>query len=165
MEIIKTINLTKQFGDFTANSNISLSVNEQEIKCIVGENGAGKSTLMNMLYGVFKPTSGHIYIRGEEVHFSSPADSMAHGIGMVHQHFKLVSSLSVYENILLGTEIHHTTKKGLKTPFIDNKKRNSSSKRLNRNIPLCIKSSRQNKRSISRKQTTSRNIKKCSIGM
>ncbi len=123
MEIIKTINLTKQFGDFTANSNISLSVNEQEIKCIVGENGAGKSTLMNMLYGVFKPTSGHIYIRGEEVHFSSPADSMAHGIGMVHQHFKLVSSLSVYENILLGTEIHHTTKKGLKTPFIDNKKK------------------------------------------
>lgn len=122
MEIIKTINLTKKFGDFTANSNISLSVKEKEIKCIVGENGAGKSTLMNMLYGVFKPTSGQIFIRGKEVHFSSPSDAMAHGIGMVHQHFKLVSSLTVYENILLGTEILYSTKKGIKTPFIDNKK-------------------------------------------
>lgn len=122
MEIIKTINLTKKFGDFTANSNITFSVQEKEIKCIVGENGAGKSTLMNMLYGVFKPTSGHIFIHGKEVTFSSPTDAISHGIGMVHQHFKLVSSLTVYENILLGTEIHHKTKKGIKTPFIDNKK-------------------------------------------
>ena len=102
MDIIKTENLTKKFGTFTANDNINLYVKEKEIKCIVGENGAGKSTLMNMLYGVLKPTSGKIFIRNEQVNFSSPSDAMEHGIGMVHQHFKLVPSLTVFENICFG---------------------------------------------------------------
>jgi len=100
--------------------NINLDVKEQEIKCIVGENGAGKSTMMNMLYGLLQPTSGKILIRGKEVTLNSPVDAIANGIGMVHQHFKLVPSLTVYENILLGAEI--TQKKGgMKTPFIDQK--------------------------------------------
>lgn len=108
--IIETQNLTKKFGDFIANNDINLQVEKQEIKCIVGENGAGKSTLMNMLYGVLKPTSGKILLNGEELVMNSPTDAIRHGIGMVHQHFKLVPSLSVYENILLGSEI---TRRGL----------------------------------------------------
>ena len=63
--MIQTIDLTKKFGDFTANDHINLDVKEQEIKCIVGENGAGKSTMMNMLYGLLQPTSGKILIRGD----------------------------------------------------------------------------------------------------
>lgn len=120
MEIIRTIDLTKRFGNFTANDAINFSVKEGEIKCIVGENGAGKSTLMNMLYGVLKPTEGKILIRGKEVDFQSPLDAIAQGIGMVHQHFKLVPSLTVYENITLGTEINKTIN-NRKLPFVDTK--------------------------------------------
>jgi len=118
MSIIKTINLTKKFGDFTANDEISLSVEKQEIKCIVGENGAGKSTLMNMLYGLLRPTSGKILLHDKETEINSPTDAIALGLGMVHQHFKLVPSLTVYENILLGAEL----KKSSKSPLVDEKK-------------------------------------------
>lgn len=118
MSIIRTVDLTKKFDDFTANDKITLSVEPQEIKCIVGENGAGKSTLMNMLYGVLKPTSGKIMIDEKEVDFKSPLDAIASGIGMVHQHFKLVPSLTVYENILLGAEIQRNWK-GKKLPLVD----------------------------------------------
>jgi ABC-type uncharacterized transport system ATPase subunit len=121
MSIIKTIDLTKRFGDFTANDHINLSVEQQEIKCIVGENGAGKSTLMNMLYGMVAPTEGKILIHGEEVSMKSPVDAIANGIGMVHQHFKLVPSLTVFENILLGAEINKTLFKSRKSPLIDTK--------------------------------------------
>lgn len=114
MKVIQTVDLTKQFGDFTANERINLSVEKQEIKCIVGENGAGKSTLMNMLYGLLKPTSGKILINEKEVELNSPIHAIKNGIGMVHQHFKLVPSLTVYENIMLGAEI-------VKRPFIDKK--------------------------------------------
>ncbi|MDD3404528.1 MAG: ABC transporter ATP-binding protein [Hespellia sp.] len=105
MNMIQTIDLTKRFGDFTANDHISLAVKEQEIKCIVGENGAGKSTLMNMLYGLLEPTEGKILIREKEVNLKSPTDAIANGIGMVHQHFMLIPSLTVFENILLGAEV------------------------------------------------------------
>lgn len=105
MKMIETIGLTKKYGDFTANDHIDLSVEEQEIKCIVGENGAGKTTLMNMLYGLLEPTEGKIMIKNQEVHLKSPIDAIAKGIGMVHQHFKLVPSLTVYENIMLGIEM------------------------------------------------------------
>ena len=118
--MIQTIDLTKKFNDFVANDHINLDVKEREIKCIVGENGAGKSTMMNMLYGLLQPTSGKILIRGKEVTLNSPIDAIANGIGMVHQHFKLVPSLTVYENILLGAEITQN-KNGMKTPFIDQK--------------------------------------------
>lgn len=105
MNAIQTVDLTKKFDKFVANDHINLTVEKNEIKCIVGENGAGKTTLMNMLYGVLQPTSGKILINGEQVRFRSPLDAIAHGIGMVHQHFKLAPSLTVYENILLGVEI------------------------------------------------------------
>ena len=118
MSIIQTIDLTKKFDAFTANDKINISVAPQEIKCIVGENGAGKSTLMNMLYGALRPTSGKILIDGQEISFKNPTDAIGHGIGMVHQHFKLVPSLTVYENILLGSEINKTWR-GRKSPFID----------------------------------------------
>lgn len=105
MNKIETFNLTKKFGEFTANNNISISIKEGEITAIVGENGAGKTTLMNMLYGMIEPTSGEIHIDGKAVNFKSPVDAIENGIGMVHQHFKLVPSLTVFENIMLGTEI------------------------------------------------------------
>jgi len=103
--ILSTKALTKKFGGFTANDQIFLTVHEGQIKAIVGENGAGKTTLMNMLYGELQPTSGEIFLRGEKVEFSSPRDAITKGIGMVHQHFMLVPSMTVYENIVLGAEI------------------------------------------------------------
>lgn len=116
--MIETKDLTKKFGDFTANDRINLQVKEGEIKCIVGENGAGKTTLMNMLYGLLQPTSGEIWIKGQKTVLKSPLEAIAAGIGMVHQHFKLVPSLTVYENILLGSEITKTKGK-FRLPLID----------------------------------------------
>lgn len=122
MDMIQVIDLTKKFGDFTANEKINITVEKQEIKCIVGENGAGKTTLMNMLYGLLIPTSGKIFINGEEVILKSPLDAIKKGIGMVHQHFKLAPSLTVYENVVLGNEINiYLGKNKIKTPFINNK--------------------------------------------
>lgn len=111
---IETFNLTKKFGDFTANDNISISIRKGEITAIVGENGAGKTTLMNMLYGLLQPTNGVIRIDGNEVFLKSSIDAIANGIGMVHQHFKLVPSLTVFENIMLGIEIKKNIKIGKK---------------------------------------------------
>lgn len=107
MAVIETKNLSKQFGDFTAVDQVSIQFKSGEIHAICGENGAGKSTLMNMLYGLLQPSSGELLINGEKVRFQSPRDAVSKGIGMVHQHFKLVPSLTVYENVLLGHEICH----------------------------------------------------------
>ncbi len=105
MTIIETKQLTKKFGKFVANDSIDVAIEQGEIRAIIGENGAGKTTLMNMLYGMLQPTSGEIYIRGQKVKLTSPKVAIAKGLGMVHQHFKLVPSLTVYENIMLGAEI------------------------------------------------------------
>lgn len=113
--IIETRKLTKKFGNFTANNEIDLSVQEGEIRAIIGENGAGKSTLMNMLYGILEPSSGEILYRGKAVQIKSPRDAISLGIGMVHQHFKLSPSLTIYENIVLGTERVREYKIGNKT--------------------------------------------------
>lgn len=118
MSAIRTVDLTRTFDDFIANDRINLTVEPREIKCIVGENGAGKTTLMNMLYGVLKPTAGQIYLYDQPVSFQSPLDAMEKHIGMVHQHFKLVPSLTVYENILLGVELNRIWR-GRATPLID----------------------------------------------
>ncbi len=121
--IIKAEKLTKKFGDFTANDSIDFEVQKGEIRAIIGENGAGKTTLMNMLYGLLQPTSGQIYFEGAPVKLNSPKDAITNGIGMVHQHFKLSPSLTVYENILLGLEIKKKLRIGKKTidlPIIDN---------------------------------------------
>lgn len=97
-------NITKKFGDFTANDNIDLDVKRGEIHSLLGENGAGKSTLMNMLYGMYSPTSGDIYINGEKKEFKDPNDAIKAGLGMVHQHFMLIEPFTIVENIILGME-------------------------------------------------------------
>ena len=102
--VIEMRNIVKKFGDFTANDGINLTVHKGEIHAILGENGAGKSTLMNQLYGLLKPTSGDILVRGKKITMQSPRDAIEAGIGMVHQHFMLVQPFTVTENIILGTE-------------------------------------------------------------
>ncbi len=99
---IKIENLTKTFGSVVANNNVSLEVRKGEIHALLGENGSGKSTLMNMLSGIYTPDSGAIYIRGKKVSFRNPKESMALGIGMIHQHFRLVEVLTAKENIIAG---------------------------------------------------------------
>jgi len=96
--------IVKRFGDFTALDGVDLVVGEHEIHALLGENGAGKSTLMNILYGLYRPDAGTIRLRGQEVHIRSPRDAIAHGIGMIHQHFMLVPPLTVAENVVLGDE-------------------------------------------------------------
>ncbi|WP_429419504.1 ABC transporter ATP-binding protein [Nocardia sp. GAS34] len=96
--------MTKRFGTLVANDHIDLTVEPGEIHCLLGENGAGKSTLMNMLYGLLQPDEGQILLDGEPWECRSPRDSIAAGIGMVHQHFMLVPVFTVAENIMLGRE-------------------------------------------------------------
>jgi len=102
--VVEMKDIVKKFGDFTANDHINLTVHKGEVHAILGENGAGKSTLMNVLYGLYKPTSGTIKIDGKEVNMSSANDAIAIGIGMVHQHFMLIQPFTVTENIVLGVE-------------------------------------------------------------
>lgn len=96
--------ITKRFPGVVANDKIDLDVKAGEIHALLGENGAGKSTLMNILYGLSTPDEGDILLDGEPVHIADPADAIARGIGMVHQHFMLIPVLTVAENILLGAE-------------------------------------------------------------
>jgi general nucleoside transport system ATP-binding protein len=96
--------ITKRFPGVVANSDIQLRVARGEVHAIVGENGAGKSTLMKTLYGMHRPDEGQILVDGREVHFRSPNDAIAAGIGMVHQHFMLADNFTVLENVVLGSE-------------------------------------------------------------
>ena len=96
--------ITKTFGSVVANNNVNLKVNRGEILSILGENGSGKTTLMNMIAGIYFPDAGEIFIDGEPVVIRSPKDAFAHGIGMIHQHFKLVDVFTATENIVLGFE-------------------------------------------------------------
>jgi simple sugar transport system ATP-binding protein len=96
--------ITKRYPGVVANHDIDITVRRGEVHAIVGENGAGKSTLMKTLYGMHKPDEGEIEVDGAPVHFSSPADAIKAGIGMVHQHFMLADNLTVLENIVLGAE-------------------------------------------------------------
>ena len=101
---IELTGITKRFPGVVANDNVNLSVAPGEIHAVCGENGAGKSTLMKILFGMQSPDEGTMRIHGEEVRFSSPADAIGRGIGMVHQHFMLAGQLTVLENVILGTE-------------------------------------------------------------
>lgn len=113
--LLEVKNVTKIYpGGVLANHNVNFSVDEGEIHALVGENGAGKSTLMKMLFGMEEPTAGQIFLRGKEIKFSSSKDAIASGIGMVHQHFMLVDSLTGAENMMLGLK---------KSSFMVNKKR------------------------------------------
>ena len=96
--------ITKVFGSVVANDKIDLTVRYGEIMALLGENGSGKTTLMNMLSGIYHPDAGSILVGGKEVSINSPVDSRNLGIGMIHQHFKLVDVLSATENIVLGLE-------------------------------------------------------------
>mgnify|MGYP001465055786 CR=1 FL=1 len=100
--VIELRNITKTFGSVVANKNINFNVRSGEIHSLLGENGSGKSTLMNVLSGIYAPDSGSIFIRGKEVHFNSPKDSIKMGIGMIYQHFKLVDVFTASENIIMG---------------------------------------------------------------
>ena len=108
--VIEMNHITKQFGNFKANDDITLQVKKGEIHALLGENGAGKSTLMSVLFGLYQPEEGEIRINGKTVNINNPNDANDLGIGMVHQHFKLVHNFTVLESIVLGRE---TTKMGV----------------------------------------------------
>ena len=108
-------NITKKFSGSIANDRVNFSVEKGDVHALLGENGAGKSTLMNILYGLYKPDGGEIYLKGKAVKINSPKDAINLGIGMVHQHFMLIPNLTVIDNIAL------IEKTGF-SPFIDFKK-------------------------------------------
>src|SRR5690242_5303171 len=94
--------VVKRFPGVLASDRVSFDLRPGEVHALLGENGAGKSTLMNMLAGLYRPDEGEILVQGRPVTFRSPRDAIAHGLGMVHQHFMLVRSQTVTENIVLG---------------------------------------------------------------
>ncbi len=102
--IVEMRNITKEFPGIIANDNITLNLKKGEVHALLGENGAGKSTLMSVLFGLYKAEKGEIIINGKAVNINNPNDANALGIGMVHQHFKLVEVFTVLENIILGVE-------------------------------------------------------------
>lgn len=102
MKVIEMKGVSKYFGSFAANDKVNFDLETGEIHALLGENGAGKSTLMNVLYGLYHPNSGEIFVNGEKVSFTSPSVAIEHGIGMVHQHFMLIPQLTVAQNIFLG---------------------------------------------------------------
>jgi simple sugar transport system ATP-binding protein len=107
--VLELRGITKRFPGVLANDHIDLILEEGQVHALLGENGAGKTTLMNILYGLYQPTEGEIYVRGKKVEIHSPSDAIASGIGMVHQHFMLVPVFTVTENVMLGEE---TTRAG-----------------------------------------------------
>jgi simple sugar transport system ATP-binding protein len=135
---IEMKNIVKRFGQLVANDHINLSLREGEILCILGENGAGKTTLMNILYGLLKPDEGEIYVGGDMVNFRSPRDAIRHRIGMVSQHFSLVPTTRVSENITLGN-----IPKTRFLPFLDEKEATKRAEELARscgfNIDVSVK--------------------------
>lgn len=99
---LSMVGICKRFPGVLANDHVDFDVNAGEIHALLGENGAGKSTLVRQLFGLYRPDEGKIFINGKEQHFHSPQDAIAAGIGMIHQHFMLVPSLTVVENVALG---------------------------------------------------------------
>ena len=102
--IIEMLHITKEFPGIVANDDITLTLRKGEIHALLGENGAGKSTLMSVLFGLYNPEKGEIRMNGQPVTIHDPNDATALGIGMVHQHFKLVECFTVLQNIILGVE-------------------------------------------------------------
>ncbi|MDK2959133.1 MAG: ral nucleoside transport system ATP-binding protein [Synergistaceae bacterium] len=102
--LVRMEKITKRFAGVTANHEVDFDVRPGEVHALLGENGAGKSTLMNILYGLYRPDSGSLFIDGNETAFASPGDARKAGIGMVHQHFMLIPSQTVWENMILGLD-------------------------------------------------------------
>lgn len=131
-QILDMRGIYKKFGDVIANNNISLSVERGTVHSIVGENGAGKTTLMNILFGLCTEDSGEIFFEGEKVSIKSPSDAIKLGIGMIHQHFKLIPAMTVAENVMLGMEPRkHKI-------FLDKKEIINRSKQLSEEYGLAI---------------------------
>jgi ABC-type uncharacterized transport system ATPase subunit len=102
--VLEARGITKRFPGVVANDSVDFELRRGEVHCLLGENGAGKSTLMNVAFGLYPPDEGELLIRGEAVQLRNSADAIAHGIGMVHQHFQLIPVFTVVENIVLGNE-------------------------------------------------------------
>ena len=102
--VIEMLHITKEFPGIKANDDITLQLRKGEIHALLGENGAGKSTLMSVLFGLYQPEEGEIRKNGKPVKINDPNDATALGIGMVHQHFKLIDVFTVLDNIILGAE-------------------------------------------------------------
>ncbi|MCM3587212.1 ABC transporter ATP-binding protein [Mesobacillus maritimus] len=129
--VIEMLNIRKEFSGFVANDNITLQLKQGEIHALLGENGAGKSTLMNVLFGLYQPEEGEIKVKGETVKITDPNVANELGIGMVHQHFMLVDTFTVTENIILGKE---TTKGG----FIDIKTAEEEVRKISERYGLAV---------------------------
>jgi ABC-type uncharacterized transport system ATPase subunit len=130
--ILELRDICKHFGNVLANDHINLKVEKGTVHSIVGENGAGKTTLMNILYGLYKQTAGEIFVDGTEVDIESPSDAIDLGIGMIHQHFKLIPAMTVAENVMLGIE---PTKGKV---FLDLKKINGSTLEISNKYGLAV---------------------------
>ncbi|PZO75697.1 MAG: heme ABC transporter ATP-binding protein [Mesorhizobium amorphae] len=128
---VELLGITKRFGAFTANDGIELRVKRGGIHAIIGENGAGKTTLMNVLFGLLQPDEGEIRIDGKPTVMADPSVAIAQGLGMVHQHFKLVPSLSVAENVFLGMEI-------LRNGLIDHRAQEEKTRELSQRFGLAV---------------------------
>ncbi len=102
--VLELRGITKRFPGVLANDHIDLTLNQGEIHALLGENGAGKTTLMNILYGLYQPDEGEIFVRGSQINVHSPIDAIRAGVGMVHQHFMLIPVFTVTENVMLGEE-------------------------------------------------------------
>ncbi|MDR0496225.1 MAG: ABC transporter ATP-binding protein [Treponema sp.] len=127
-------NITKRFPGITANKDVSIAVRKGEIFALLGENGAGKSTLMSILFGLYEPDSGEIFVRGKKIRLHSSSEASALNIGMVHQHFKLVSNYTIAENIVLGLE---PLKRALGIfPYVDIKTASEHIKKLSKTYGL-----------------------------
>jgi simple sugar transport system ATP-binding protein len=103
--VLQAKGITKRFPGVLANDRVDFNLARGEIHALLGENGAGKTTLMNILYGLYRPDEGEVFVNGQRVEIHEPSDAIAHGIGMVHQHFMLVPVFTVTENIMLGNEV------------------------------------------------------------
>lgn len=124
--------ITKRFGNVVANDHIDLFLNRGEVLALLGENGAGKTTLMNILYGLYTPDEGEIFINGEKIQIEGPQDAIDHGIGMVHQHFMLVPVFTVTENVMLGAE------KTKYSTFLERKQVKSEIEKISQNYGLIV---------------------------